>query len=194
MPLAVRESVVSRQPSSSTYGKDVWLWMNVLHPGKETGVEGPTARSYHLPDLTPMDFSMWGHLKEPVYEVPPRSFQDLVVSFRQMLRRSHRRVKVCAYQNTMWHNANWYLAMSKDRSQYPKYPWGTHGLILSYLAPFDSDPSQIQNISGHTLNTTVMYLLAWGPYHEGIVCKFLFTLYMSHFTLINYKIHCIFLL
>jgi hypothetical protein len=58
MPLAVKKSAVSKQPSSSTYGKDVWLWMNVIHPGRETGVEGPTAWSYHLPDLIPMDFSV----------------------------------------------------------------------------------------------------------------------------------------
>jgi len=40
------------------------------------------------------------------------------------------------------------------------------------------------------LKNIIMYLLVWGPYHEGIVCKFLFTMYVSHFKSINYKIHC----
>jgi len=53
-----------------------------------------------------MDFSMWGHLKEPDYEVPPRTIKDLVARFRQLLQWSHQCVMVCAYQNTTWHSAN----------------------------------------------------------------------------------------
>ena len=58
--------------------------MNVIHPERGTAVEGPTACPYHLPDLTPMDFSTRGHLKEHVYEVLPRTIQDLVARLRQL--------------------------------------------------------------------------------------------------------------
>jgi hypothetical protein len=67
--------VVSHDGASVHYGEDVRQWLNAKYPGRWTGRGGPIPPS---PELTPMDFFLWGHLKEQVYAVPPRTVEDLV--------------------------------------------------------------------------------------------------------------------
>ena len=41
------------------------------------GQYGPTRWPPRSPDLTPLDFFLWGYLKEKVYVTPPRDLDDL---------------------------------------------------------------------------------------------------------------------
>ncbi|XP_026825251.1 uncharacterized protein LOC113561894 [Ooceraea biroi] len=41
------------------------------------GLHGPHEWPPHSPDLTPLDFFLWGHLKQQVYATRPASVQDL---------------------------------------------------------------------------------------------------------------------
>jgi hypothetical protein len=41
------------------------------------GHGGPVAWPPRSPDLTPLDFFLWGYIKEKVYVTPPQNVQDL---------------------------------------------------------------------------------------------------------------------
>jgi hypothetical protein len=60
--------------ASWNYEGDGKQWLNVLYSGRWTGSLGPIAS----PDLTPMDFFLWGQLKDHVNAVPPRTIEDIV--------------------------------------------------------------------------------------------------------------------
>jgi hypothetical protein len=60
------------------YGEDVRQWSNATYPGYWS----PNAR-FLAPDPTPMDFFLWGHLKEYVYAVPTRIVEDLTVRLQE---------------------------------------------------------------------------------------------------------------
>jgi hypothetical protein len=42
------------------------------------GRDGPVAWPARSPDLTPLDFSLWGQIKSLVYETPVESVEDLI--------------------------------------------------------------------------------------------------------------------
>lgn len=52
-------------------------WLNEHLPGKWIGRRGPTEFPARSPDLTPMDFFLWGVLKDSVYRLKPRSLDAL---------------------------------------------------------------------------------------------------------------------
>jgi hypothetical protein len=39
--------------------------------------------AFSVPDLTPIDVFLWGHLKVHFYSVPPRTVEDIVQDIRQ---------------------------------------------------------------------------------------------------------------
>lgn len=59
------------------YGRGPRQWLNVHFPGKWIGRAGPVAWPPRSPDLTPLDFFVWGTLKQKVYEVPINDLQSL---------------------------------------------------------------------------------------------------------------------
>ena len=46
-------------------------------PNRWIGRYGPIRWASRNPDLTPMDFYLWGYLKEKVYEKQPKNLEDL---------------------------------------------------------------------------------------------------------------------
>ncbi|KMQ82400.1 hypothetical protein RF55_23126, partial [Lasius niger] len=46
------------------YGRGPRQWLNVHFPGKWIGRAGPVAWPPRSPDLTPLDFFVWGTLKQ----------------------------------------------------------------------------------------------------------------------------------
>jgi len=59
------------------YALPVREWLNERFPGKWIGRRGAIEWPARSPDLTPLDFFLWGHLKTQVYKTPPESIQDL---------------------------------------------------------------------------------------------------------------------
>jgi hypothetical protein len=71
VPLAVRQSLwLQHNGAPENCREDVQQWLKMTHPGRWTDVEGL------LHDL--MHFFLWGHLKEHIYGVPPRTIKDLL--------------------------------------------------------------------------------------------------------------------
>ncbi|XP_075710450.1 uncharacterized protein LOC142743511 isoform X2 [Rhinoderma darwinii] len=59
------------------YGCQVRAFLDEQFPGKWIGRRGPVEWPPRSPDLTPLDFYLWGHLKAIVYAVKIRDVQQL---------------------------------------------------------------------------------------------------------------------
>ena len=59
------------------YGLIVRQWLDVQLPGHWIGRRGPEEWPPRSPDLTPMDFYLWGHLKQLVYAEKIRDVHHL---------------------------------------------------------------------------------------------------------------------
>lgn len=53
-------------------------FLNATYPARWIGRGGPVAWPPRSPDLNPLDFFFWGHMKSLVYETPVDSAEDLV--------------------------------------------------------------------------------------------------------------------
>ena len=60
------------------YGRGVREYLDQKFPGRWIGRRGPVEWPPRSPDLTPLDFYLWGHLKSMVYSVKIRNLQHLV--------------------------------------------------------------------------------------------------------------------
>jgi hypothetical protein len=78
VPLAVTQTWFQQDGTPEHYGEDFRQWLNDTYPGRWIGHGGPIAWPPQSPDLTPVDFFVWGNLKEHVYLVPHRTIEDLV--------------------------------------------------------------------------------------------------------------------
>jgi hypothetical protein len=56
--------------------------LNTKFPDRWLGRGGPVSWPRRSPDLNPLDFFLWGHLKEIVYRDPPTGMEDLKAKFR----------------------------------------------------------------------------------------------------------------
>ena len=59
------------------YSLEVRNWLNEKFPGKWTGRRGPIEWAPRSPDLTPLDFFLWGYLKQKVYMTPIKDLAEL---------------------------------------------------------------------------------------------------------------------
>lgn len=59
------------------YALCVRQWLNDNYPGQWIGRRGSIEWPPRSPDLTPLDFFLWGHLKSVVYKTPVADIQDL---------------------------------------------------------------------------------------------------------------------
>jgi hypothetical protein len=66
--------ISARRSSSTLWGRYPAVVERVI----SRKVDWPIAWPPLSPDPTPMDFLLWGHLKEQVYGLPPRNTEDLV--------------------------------------------------------------------------------------------------------------------
>lgn len=51
--------------------------LNLIHPGHWIGGHGPVSWPARSPDLTPLDFFLWGYLKQQVYAEQPENPENL---------------------------------------------------------------------------------------------------------------------
>jgi hypothetical protein len=61
----------------SHYKLNVREWLNDAFDGRWIGRRGPIEWPPRSPDMTPLDFWLWGYLKEKVYAERPRTIDDL---------------------------------------------------------------------------------------------------------------------
>lgn len=59
------------------YGANVRQYLDTIWPGKWIGRRGPIEWPARSPDLTPLDFFLWGHIKSKVYKNRPNTLEDL---------------------------------------------------------------------------------------------------------------------
>lgn len=57
--------------------RDVRDFLNTVFLGRWIGRRGPIEWPPRSPDMTPLDFFLWGHLKSVVFKTKPESLQDL---------------------------------------------------------------------------------------------------------------------
>jgi len=79
VPLSVRKEMWLQQdgalPHNSNIVKD---FLNSQFPEKWMGTNGPILWPPRTPDLAPLDFFLWGYLKDIVYATQPSSLDDLI--------------------------------------------------------------------------------------------------------------------
>lgn len=63
----VNEQLFMQDGAPPHYANNVRQWLDVKFPGKWIGRRGPIDWPARSPDLTPLDFFLWGHLKHLVY-------------------------------------------------------------------------------------------------------------------------------
>lgn len=93
------------------FGRNVRNWLDNHFPERWIGRGGPVAWPPRSPDLTPLDFFVWGFLKERVYATPVETREELINRIRNVcdeirvhhlvsVRRSIvRRYQLCVGQN-----------------------------------------------------------------------------------------------
>lgn len=59
------------------YAREVREWLDNTFDGRWLGRRGPVEYPARSPDLTPLDFFLWGAMKQLVYSENPRTVQDL---------------------------------------------------------------------------------------------------------------------
>ena len=60
------------------FSREVRALLDTMYRGKWIGRGGPVDGPPRSPDLTSLDFIVWGHLKSLVYETPVNSCEDLI--------------------------------------------------------------------------------------------------------------------
>jgi hypothetical protein len=76
-------------------------WTLHIQEGALLDVEGRLHGLLGSPDLTPMEVFLWGHLKEQVYAVPPRTIEDLVARLQAAVTTVDANILRCVRQNAV---------------------------------------------------------------------------------------------
>lgn len=59
-------------------------WLDQTYPGRWIGRRGPMEWPARSPDLTPLDFFLWGYVKSKVYVTKPQTIEELKTRIRQV--------------------------------------------------------------------------------------------------------------
>ena len=68
------------------YHLDVRAYLDAVFPDTWIGRRGPTEYPSRSPDLTPMDFFLWGYVKDKVYCNKPRTIDALKLEIERQCR------------------------------------------------------------------------------------------------------------
>ena len=78
LPLATRQTLYFQQDGAPAHNAHIVRdYLNRVYEGKWLGTYGPIEWPARSPDITPLDFFLWGHLKTVVYADPPVNLADL---------------------------------------------------------------------------------------------------------------------
>lgn len=80
VPVNVRDRVIYQQDGAPAhYGAQVRRWLNLNYRYRWIGRNGPIAWPPRSPDLTPLDFYVWGYMKSEVYAVEIQTREQLLI-------------------------------------------------------------------------------------------------------------------
>lgn len=68
--------------ASPHFGVDVCAYLNTQFPRRQIGRREEIVWPGRSPDLTALDYFLWGYLKDRVYKTKPRSIEDLCQKIR----------------------------------------------------------------------------------------------------------------
>lgn len=72
------DSVIFQQDGAPAhYSRLVRLYLNLVFPNRWIGRLGPMLWPPRSPDLTPLDFFLWGYLKDKVFRTDPADLQEM---------------------------------------------------------------------------------------------------------------------
>jgi hypothetical protein len=78
IPLALRGNIIFQHDGASAHNvHKVRDYLNAQFQNRWLGIYGPIEWPPRSPDLTPLDFFLWGHLKTIVYADPSINLQNL---------------------------------------------------------------------------------------------------------------------
>lgn len=75
--LLENELVFQQDGAPPHYALPVREYLNDRFPGRWIGRRGPIEWPARSPDLSPLDYFLWGHLKSKVYATQPADIEDL---------------------------------------------------------------------------------------------------------------------
>ena len=73
----IEDTVFQQDGAPCHFALQVRQFLNEKFPNRWIGRGGPLSWPPRSPDLTPLDFFLWGHVKSNVYLTKPRSLEDL---------------------------------------------------------------------------------------------------------------------
>ncbi|EZA51190.1 hypothetical protein X777_10260, partial [Ooceraea biroi] len=78
VPLHIRRNMIYQHDGAPTHSsRNVWRFLDATYPNRWIGRGGPQHWPARSPDLTPLDFFLWGHLKNFIYREPVRNREEL---------------------------------------------------------------------------------------------------------------------
>ena len=84
MPLQLRRHLwYQLDGAPAHFTLPVRQWLDQHFPGRWIGSGGPVAWPARSPDLTPLDFFLWGSMKEKVYQTEIASREELVAKINE---------------------------------------------------------------------------------------------------------------
>jgi hypothetical protein len=79
VPLGIRRRMWFQQDRvPAHFAVDVRRYLDLQFPNRWIGRNGPVSWLARSPDLTPVDYFLWGHMKSLIYETPVELEEDLV--------------------------------------------------------------------------------------------------------------------
>ena len=79
VPIQIRQDLWLQQDGAPAHNSQTVIdFLNYHYPDKWIGTYGPIQWPARSPDLSPLDYFLWGHLKDVVYEEPIEDMADLV--------------------------------------------------------------------------------------------------------------------
>lgn len=93
VPLDIRAQLILQQDGAPAHNSGVVVeFLNNHFPGKWLGTNGPFSWPARSPDLTPMDFFVWGYLKDELYKARYNTVADMTTRVRQILYGIHHNI------------------------------------------------------------------------------------------------------
>lgn len=90
VPINVRIQLMYQQDGAPPHNSRVAVeFLNTHFPGKWLGTNGPLLWPARSPDLTPMDFFLWGFLKDELYKSRYNNVADMTTRVREILHGVH---------------------------------------------------------------------------------------------------------
>jgi hypothetical protein len=98
----ISEAFFQQDGAPSHFECKVRAWLNDHFPQRWIGRSGPVEWPARSPDLTPLDFFLWGYVKSKVYPVVPKTLTQLKKNIRNVVRRLNRKPNMLTKVRKAW--------------------------------------------------------------------------------------------